>query len=176
MKPRVVRAHQILAIALSTTAAACAPGVGATSGGAAGPRTAAPEIVVAPPEPTPALADTASPGAAAVLADTASPVAAAALADTVAAAAPAGSVPVADSLLRPRPPQPRRPRPPKIRSSWRSATRSSRRGRGACPTSPASGPSAINDGYPLVGNVVRGKSGPAQPSAFCANVRGPAVR
>ena len=165
MKPRIVRAHQILAIALSTGAAACAPGVGATSGGAAGPPTAAPELVVASPEPPPQ----ATPG----LAETASPVAAVALAETVvdvaaAGAALAGSVPVADS-----PPQPAPAEDPRLVALREELLLES----GGGPSRVARfRPLCDDDGYPLVGNVVRGKSGPAQPSAFCANVRGPAVR
>jgi hypothetical protein len=161
MKPRVIRAHKILAVALTTTASACAPGVAATTGGPAGPETASPEVVVAA-VPSPAAADTQPAASTPAPADAndeaparAQPVSPP---STPASAASAASAPAEDPKLV------------ALREELLDA-----RGRGQSQVARFR-PLCDRDGYPLVGNVVRGKGGPPQPSAFCSEVRRAAGR
>ena len=177
MKPRVLQTYKILAVALTTSTAACAPSTGGTSGLA--PQTAESVAVVVTPSPvapavpgTPAAnAAAEQPGAVAVSEDT---TAAAAM---LVAALPAAA-PVTPAAPAAAPVAPAAPAAPAIDPAMYQLREDLMAlGKGAFTQVARFKPLCDSEGYPLVGNVVRGKGDPGiQPSSFCAEIRRTASR
>lgn len=148
MKPRVLQTTKLLAVALLATAgcAPTTPAASATSGPSPEPASSDPTIAVAMPPP-----NTAPPQAPA-------------------------AAPSAPEAATPAPPRPRpESNDPALLALSEELYATKRSSAMAQPA--RFRPLCDQDGYPLVGNLNRKSASPGyQPSAFCGELRQPAVR